>query len=140
MPSLGGGFENIFGKRSLRVGDTGGDHGHLEPALSQDRDQRRQVPGDRGRLDVAALAESDIDAVESDACGGYGQFFVPHEFEVLGEDRDLQLGRRARDWDQQDGAGSQHGTPGNGRRYSNAHGTIIMPLCPCLVARSSSAV
>ena len=61
--------------------------------------ERRKVLGDACGLDVAALADGDIDAVEAQSGGRSGQFFALHKLEVLGEYRYLEfrlgLGRAA---------------------------------------------
>ena len=59
--------------------------------LLEDGRQCRKVPRDALRLHMAALADSDIDAIEAQFSDGLGQRFTAYKLEVLGKNRDLQL-------------------------------------------------
>jgi len=74
--------------------------------VADDFHQRRQVLCDAFRLDVTALPDGEVDAVESDVCRRARQVFAAQELQVFGEDSDFEFsGGRC-------GTGKQHGDCG----------------------------
>ena len=77
--------------RSRGIDDAGGHHGHFKAAFSQQRDERRQIGGRCAGLDVAALANRDVHAIEAGLQRRGGQRFAAQELQMLREDGDLPL-------------------------------------------------
>ena len=88
---FGRGPDDVLREGSLGIGDIGGDHGDFQAMPPDGGDQPRKLLPDALRLDVAALANRKIEAVEADFRGAFGEFVALQEVQVLGENRDLQL-------------------------------------------------
>src|ERR1035437_3222974 len=89
--------------------------------------QWRKFLGYAGRLDVPALADGDIDAVEADSSGSGGQVLALDEMQGLGEDRYLEFRLGAGRAAHEQCASGQQRAPRNGKSVciSSAHGLMI---------------
>ena len=87
MPSSDIVCENLLGVGCLGVRDIGRDHRHFQTMPPDDRDQLRQILPHSLRLDVAALAYRDVDAVEADLGGARRQRVALQKLQVFREDQ-----------------------------------------------------
>ncbi len=83
--------QNVFSEGSFGVDDIGGDHRGFEAAVANGSDEAGKVLPDAIGLHVAALADGEVDAIETDFGGGFSQLIAFEELKMFGKDADFEF-------------------------------------------------
>ena len=87
-------LQNAFGVGAGSVDDIGSHHRYFEPVLSNERNKRRKLPGNLGRLNMSASTDCYIDSIEAQLGSGLRQFGALQELQMLRENGNFKVSFR----------------------------------------------